>query len=115
MPNYATSVEYSMNDLILSFISACTLQVPEGALNAVDFRKQQTQHIFFVNLSFVLLRIRCRTAVKDPSFLHERPCLVGIIRFHVLGGLHGVRAEVLLVNLTLLIDDKSHHSRLAPV
>jgi len=49
------------------------------------------------------------------SFLDRRPRLVGIVRFHLLGDLHGARSEVFLVNLTLLIDDKGHYSRFAPV
>jgi len=52
---------------------------------------------------------------KTYSFLDRGPGLIRIVRVHMLDHLQGVRSEILLVNLALLIDHKGHYSRPAPV
>lgn len=70
---------------------------------------------FLLGIFFMLLRIRFSTDLKDLSFLNRCPGLVWIVRLHLLSGLQGVRSEIFLKNLALLVDDKGHYSRLAPV
>jgi hypothetical protein len=55
------------------------------------------------------------TDVWDLSFLNRCPGVIWIVRLHLLGDFQGVRSEVFLKNLALLVDDKGHYSRLAPV
>ncbi len=58
---------------------------------------------------------RSRGDLRDLSFFNRCPGLVRVVRVNILGHLQRVRSEVLLENLALLVDDKRHYSRLAPV
>src|ERR1017187_1687204 len=46
--------------------------------------------------------------------LHQAPTAVRLIPRHGFGHRRGLWAEVLLINLPLLVDDESHDTRIAP-
>ena len=54
------------------------------------------------------LLVRFRTLVQDTSFFNKGPGPIRIIRFHLLRDVGCLRSEVLLIDFSLLIDNKGH-------